>query len=946
MSALKWLAGRVDVRILACLAVALATTLPAPAQSTAGATSWQYQDELYVPVKEWAKKVEESKNADGVKNKYATYSKQPRKGEDGIWLVTVHVNTAEAGRQVTERYDLTVGRGKDGKSWTVAEEKLLDTYVALFRETETRCRPFEKFSFNREGMELSGSDGEVCESVTEGEVLGFVIHGAAMTYKYAPPPHAALVPTGHDFYAVHRLMARDHSNELNFQPAAFHVACDASTCQELLGASFTGLKRAAGDGSGAAAAGELPAWVKPQTDRTAKERKEDAFGHFRPKDYPGHRYYTMFVARELEPLDYGFLEEALPGSGVMLAYDNWGGWEVEFWSFPRRIDEPEQLVGLVYGYFTEETLKKSTHEELERREDIDARWHEVHSIQGTVEMALADSETLAADLQIGVTIKQAVRELPFSIIAFRPSGTFSQNKPAPLFVNSIRLDGQELTWVRTGGSSGRVVLPSELPAGTKIALEMNYSTRAIIKYTPSFSYLSRFGWMPLVRFGDFIDEFELTVKSPSKYQIIGIGQRMSETIEGDVLVSRWKASQPVVFPSIIFGKYRSDKPKFDAKKADGTVIPVTVHVDDASFGEWDIRADALRPIAEQAANSINLYTEMSGIDYPYGELNLVNDPLGFLYGQAPSSLIYLGSGVFRGEGFLAPFFADATGIAKFLKSVVAHEVGHQWWGSRVSNANQRNYWFVESLAEYFSAVYLEAAFGWKEYMEQVEAWRRDILQTRLKTGVQNASSLYSGEDGFGSYQAAVYAKGPYAFHILRETFKGEGPRGPDGADKQFFEALKRMTQALSQKREIVTLDIQNAAEDAFAMVEPDGTRRPVDLDWFFDQWIRGVGLPEFDFDYTTRRTEDGGWIVEGRVRQRLLVGSRNKGDVLTGQHYRGRSTITVVGRDKKEYPYRLIVNGPETPFAFKVPVEPRDVYLNRNGEFLALDPVTPTDGRR
>ena len=61
------------------------------------------------------------------------------------------------------------------------------------------------------------------------------------------------------------------------------------------------------------------------------------------------------------------------------------------------------------------------------------------------------------------------------------------------------------------------------------------------------------------------------------------------------------------------------------------------------------------------------------------------DPQGFLYGQAPSSLTYLGQGVFRGEGFLAPFFPDATGIAKFLKSVVAHEVAHQWWYAQVGN---------------------------------------------------------------------------------------------------------------------------------------------------------------------------------------------------------------------------------------------------------------------
>jgi len=945
MGLLKGFVGRVDVRVLACLAVALVATLPAQTQSPSSDISWQFQDELYVPVTAWAKKVEESKNSDGVKNKYATYSKRPRKVDEGTYLVTVHVNTAQDDRQVTERYDLTVKRAEGGKSWAVAEEKLRDTYTALFRWSDTRCYSFDKFSFNREGLELSAGAGEVCEDITDGQVLSFVVHGGSMTYKYAPPKHAALVPTGHDFYSVHRLMARDHATDLVFPPAAFHAQCDATTCQELLKECFTGLKRPEGVAPGLASTGEFPAWVRPQIDRRMKERRADAFVHFRAKDYPDNRYYMMYVARELEPLDYGFMEEALPGSGVVLTYNNWGGWEVTFSVFPRRIDEPERLVGQVYGYYTEETLQTSTPEQLERREDYDSRWHEVHSVKGTVEMALADPETLSADLEIGVTLKQPVRDLPFSIIAFRPTPTLQQNRPAPLFVNSIRLDGEELTWVRAGGSSGRVVLPREMPAGSKFTLSMEYSTRAIIKYTPSFSYLSRFGWMPLVRFGDFIDDFELTVKSPSKYQIIGIGKRTSEKIDGDVLTSHWKADQPVVFPSIIFGKYRSDTPKFDAKKADGTVIPVTVHVDEASFVDWDIRPTSLRLIAEQAANSINLYTELSGIDYPYGELNLVNDPQGFLYGQAPSSLIYLGSGVFRGEGALAPFFADATGIAKFLKSVVAHEVGHQWWGSRVSNSNQRNYWFVESLAEYFSAVYLEAAFGWKEYMEQVEEWRRDILQTRLKTGVQNASSLFPGEDGFGSYQAAVYAKGPYAFHVLRETFKGEGPRGPDGADKRFFEALKRMTQELSRKREIVTVDIQNSAEEAFAVVDPDGTRRPVDLDWFFDQWIRGVGLPELTMDYTTRKTEDGGWVVEGRVRQRLVLGTRSKSDVLDGAYYRGRTTITVIGRDKKEYPYRLILNGLETPFVFKIPAEPRDVLLNKNGEILALDPVM-TGGSR
>ena len=40
----------------------------------------------------------------------------------------------------------------------------------------------------------------------------------------------------------------------------------------------------------------------------------------------------------------------------------------------------------------------------------------------------------------------------------------------------------------------------------------------------------------------------------------------------DVRTTEWRAESAVNFPTIIFGRYRSDTPKFQAKKLDGTVI--------------------------------------------------------------------------------------------------------------------------------------------------------------------------------------------------------------------------------------------------------------------------------------------------------------------------------------------------------------------------------------
>jgi len=109
--------------------------------------------------------------------------------------------------------------------------------------------------------------------------------------------------------------------------------------------------------------------------------------------------------------------------------------------------------------------------------------------------------------------------------------------------------------------------------------------------------------------------------------------------------------------------------------------------------------------------------------------------------------------------------------------------------------------------------------------------------------------------------AAVYAKGPYAFHMLRETF----------GDEKFFGFLRQLAAALSG-REAVTRDIQQVAERAFGGVGQDGQSYNVDLEWFFDQWIRGIGIPELRMTVENRQTEDGAYLVDGKIRQLFCAG--------------------------------------------------------------------------
>ena len=73
------------------------------------------------------------------------------------------------------------------------------------------------------------------------------------------------------------------------------------------------------------------------------------------------------------------------------------------------------------------------------------------------------------------------------------------------------------------------------------------------------------------------------------------------------------------------------------------------------------------------------------------------------------------------------------------------------------------------------------------------------------------------------------------------------------------------------------------------------------------------------------------------------MGNKSRYHVLADRYYRGLVSVTVTGKDKQDYPVRFPVDGPETPFAFKVPVQPRDVVLNKGHEMLSLDVLVNRD---
>jgi hypothetical protein len=896
---------------------AKAPAAPAAAAADYGEkTSPEVQAALEGVLGQKVSKLLDEKNADGISYKRGVYSRRFRKVDSDTYQATLHMDTLkDDDTLLTERYLVTLKRDASKTTWKVASEDLQDSYNNLYRRAvDKTIHRFESFNLSREGLTLTGGRGMLFKSYRQGRVEAVTFVADGLSYQYTAPEKRNQM--------LFEKLKRDNAADILFKPEYVDIECDPASCEQLLATAFKGLGDADAkpttEGSSITDS-KLKSRFEESVRTARKNRRESPFGGYRRPASSDRRYYSLFIQKDN------------PDKAVGLSYDNWEQRQVNCYVY--NLDKDFPSLAPVYNYYSAETIKSGANQyDLERRDDSDARDCDLVGLNGTVELGLEDPEMLKADVTFKLVTKRELREIPFFISRLRQTEAEKKEAKNPqMVVNSIEdADGNPLTWVKTAQAGGLVIFPKTLPANTPVTLHMNFTnSAAIYNFTSTFSYVDRFGWLPFVRFTDMIHDFKLTIKVPARKTTLGIGKKISDRVDGDVRITEWIADSPVEFPSVTYGEYMEADSKVEAKKTDGTKIPVRIHVDKSGIpvftsagGGVGIRMRDILPITpsgiqylvDQAANSLNLFREIYGVDYPYGKLDLVNDPLGSFYGQSPSSLIYLGEGTFASQGIAGE--VGGSNLSKFNREVVPHEVAHQWWGSLIPNANNGNYWFVESLAEYSSALFVEFESGKGDkdaYQDKVADWRRVLLNSDLQSSVQDASVVWSGHLGSG-YQAAVYNKGPYAFHVMRMTW----------GDEKFFKFLKTLAQELKNKH-VVTRDIQRVAEKTFGG----------NMDFFFDQWLRGVGNPEYTFNYSVRQTEDQKYMLEGTVDQRVLVGSKK--DVLEGEYFTAIVPITVVGKSGKEYRIPLRIQGAKTPFQQKLPEAPKDITLNKYGESLAYD---------
>jgi len=156
-----------------------------------------------------------------------------------------------------------------------------------------------------------------------------------------------------------------------------------------------------------------------------------------------------------------------------------------------------------------------------------------------------------------------------------------------------------------------------------------------------------------------------------------------------------------------------------------------------------------------------------------------------------------------------------------------HELGHEWWGNKVSVKDWADFWVQEGLTTYGDWLFVEEHAGHDAYLRHVKLIAKNI---------PNRNPIIMRENDVDSdeaYHGEIYSKGAYIMHSLRYLL----------GDEVFFRTLKNfiLDPAYTYENQVKTADLQ----------EYFTKQTGVDIKPFFDLYLRTTEVPEVVVEQTS-----------------------------------------------------------------------------------------------
>ncbi len=400
--------------------------------------------------------------------------------------------------------------------------------------------------------------------------------------------------------------------------------------------------------------------------------------------------------------------------------------------------------------------------------------------------------------------------------------TFAFELIAEQTIDQIYVEGVEYTsWTRDGDN---VLVPvNAIDAGTTFTAQIYYhgappsggffsgvstahanAWNQDVTWTLSEPFAAK-DWFPVKQdLEDKADSVWVFLTTDSANMATSQGILTSTVTVGDKKRYEWKSAYPIAYYLISFAvsEYQQYNLYAHPEEMEGDSILIENYVYD-SPGCLENYQNSIDRTPEMVELLSDLY-----ILYPFWEEK---------YGQ---TLVELGGGMEHQTN---------TTLGGFWFGLVAHELGHMWFGDNVTCATWSDIWINEGFATYSNFLAEEFINGWESAEGFIVDKQNSAMSSPTGSIYIPEDEIYPGNEWRIFDGRLSYNKGASIVHILRHEIQD---------DDLFFDVMGTFQTDFTDSTATGD-DFRNTAEEVTGM----------DFEAFFDQWYYGEGYPKYDLSY-------------------------------------------------------------------------------------------------
>ena len=346
------------------------------------------------------------------------------------------------------------------------------------------------------------------------------------------------------------------------------------------------------------------------------------------------------------------------------------------------------------------------------------------------------------------------------------------------------------------GVQGEVEITySGTPPTTNEAFTKSFHNGTPIIWTLSEPFGSKDWWPCKEDLQDKIENMDIFITSPNQFVSVANGIELSQVQNPNgTKTTHFQHNYPI--PAYLVALAVTNYQTFTqtAGTAPNT-FPVVNYLYPESY-------QSVLPQLQQTLLVMDLFEELFGT-YPFHEEKYGHAQFGWGGGMEHTTVSFMGS---------------------FSRSLIAHELGHHWFGNKITCATWQDIWINEGFAEYMAGLVVEHLDG----VPQFTSWKQSKIQNI--TSAPNGNVYLTQNQANNSDRIfdsrLTYNKGSMIVHMLRDKL----------GDTVFYQAVQNiLNDPLLAYNSATTEQVKTHFENA----------SDLDLDEFFNDWIFNQGYPTF-----------------------------------------------------------------------------------------------------